>query len=329
MEVTKRRIGSIDFIKGVLILWVVWYHIEHHPAVITLDLRMPAFIFLSGLFFKYEQWGAFLMKRVRTLLIPFLFFYGLFYSISLVHHLLGLNLVNISFEYLQFLRLLGVHTKIDGFDGNIILWFLFGIFWIQLVYQWIYRITANSSQRLILAGICTVLGLGATLYVKTPLAFGYAMSFVIYYALGAIWGKRLVQRIEQPNGWKGLFMLSCIAGIYGIEQLMPAHFWVTRVLVLLETLLFVYLAFGVGQLVHNRTPFRFFAFYGRNSLIVLGLHSILLNVVWVVVKRMGGVSIELLSLLTLVGTALLFIPVIYLCNRYIPFLVGKSDQKAR
>lgn len=87
----RKRLEYIDNAKAILIFMVVLGHIlnaanphysirpyTYTQAFIT-SFHMPAFFLITGLLFKNEKWkeqswGTFLLSRVRSLLIPYLFF---------------------------------------------------------------------------------------------------------------------------------------------------------------------------------------------------------------------------------------------------------------
>lgn len=75
---TQKRIDSIDLFKGIAILGIVWKH-TFHPQWCDLIHISALFFILSGIFFKDEPFIPFLKKKIRTILIPFLFFYILSY----------------------------------------------------------------------------------------------------------------------------------------------------------------------------------------------------------------------------------------------------------
>lgn len=72
------RDNSIDIAKGIGIILVVWGHqFANCPILNWICLfHMPLFFFLGGCFINDEKYSVFLYKKIRTLFIPFLFFYA-------------------------------------------------------------------------------------------------------------------------------------------------------------------------------------------------------------------------------------------------------------
>lgn len=73
----QKRIDSIDLFKGIAILGIVWKH-TFHPQWCDL-IHISAFLHLIGNLFQRRAIHSFLKKKIRTILIPFLFFYILSY----------------------------------------------------------------------------------------------------------------------------------------------------------------------------------------------------------------------------------------------------------
>lgn len=95
----KTRIAYIDLLKGVCIVLIVAIHCnlfseERNVAPALTAMRVvPLFFFLSGLFFRpYSGLREFLVRKVNTLLVPYLFFQlafggGLLLTAALTHTL--------------------------------------------------------------------------------------------------------------------------------------------------------------------------------------------------------------------------------------------------
>jgi len=89
--ITKDRIEWIDFCKFVGIFYVVWGHVGMSPMLDKYIhvFHMPIFFFLSGYMFnisKFKNLKEFLIKKTKTLLIPYFFFaiatYYFFYMLG-------------------------------------------------------------------------------------------------------------------------------------------------------------------------------------------------------------------------------------------------------
>lgn len=67
-----RRVDYIDYLKGLSIIWVVWFHTVH-PWFVDFSFRMPLFFLASGIFFKIVDIKTYVQKKTNQLLVPFVF----------------------------------------------------------------------------------------------------------------------------------------------------------------------------------------------------------------------------------------------------------------
>ena len=118
----KERIHYIDVAKGLAILIVVLGHCaataigSHSRLFYTIySFHMPFWFFLSGMLYSTKTWQVFFSGKVKSLLLPYLFFFILnIFSYQVLNHTDHLQLF-------QFVR----------FGG---LWFLLALFYVVISY---------------------------------------------------------------------------------------------------------------------------------------------------------------------------------------------------
>ena len=165
---TKQRDQRIDVLKGIGIICVVWAHLRGYFSMEIYIFHMPLFFFLSGMF--YRRKSGFVVSRIKSLLVPVLFYLGLF---ALIYWIDGGRLVN-RIDRTSFFK----PTEIDG-----PLWFLISLFTIAVVY-WGLDGWLKSKARLAL--VCSVIG-GVFYYwdVALPLCLRQSAIALPFYAWGA------------------------------------------------------------------------------------------------------------------------------------------------
>lgn len=142
-----QRIDFIDKIKGVCIILVIYSHILgdlFEGLRFIFCFHMPIFFCLSGLFFKpYTCYKEFLRKKVNALLVPFVFFYIISYSLFFFKKMMFGSIQNFS--------------VLDFFSGeqmfNISLWFLLSLFIMSNIMYVIYCFKL-SIVRFLLEHLC-------------------------------------------------------------------------------------------------------------------------------------------------------------------------------
>ena len=81
----KQRLKDIDFIKGIFIILMVLFHLNHffskYPDLTKwiYTFHMPIFLIFSGYFFNFRKNFHDLWISFRSILYPFLLFESIYY----------------------------------------------------------------------------------------------------------------------------------------------------------------------------------------------------------------------------------------------------------
>lgn len=185
-QIIKKRIAYMDLAKGVCILLVLWFHLKslyniHSYADIYLNaVRMPLYFFLSGYFFKtYESFFVFVRRKIQNLLIPFIFFYTLT-SVLLpiaLHKFLGF-----SFNTGQDWQLVYAFLTYKDFP-NIPLWFLWGLFILNVSFYALLRLTRHD---IVLGLFCLIIGLALGYAWELPASLNNTFRGLPFFYMGYI-----------------------------------------------------------------------------------------------------------------------------------------------
>ena len=75
-DIIKKRIEWIDVFKGFAIIMVVYGHILFNNKIVNLlyTIHLPMFMFISGYLFKKENINVNVKRKVKKIIIPYLFF---------------------------------------------------------------------------------------------------------------------------------------------------------------------------------------------------------------------------------------------------------------
>ena len=164
MTALRHRVLFIDMLRGFCILVVVMQHVGWKvkvPGLFALDTAVACFYFLSGYFFERSaasssSTGAFLKKKVKSLLLPFVIWYIvgylMFYSIRLAMPALSLGSV-------EYHGVEDLFIQRHLFNGPI--WFVLSLFYVELSF-WLLRKISFEQVRVLLVialsggGICCI-----------------------------------------------------------------------------------------------------------------------------------------------------------------------------
>ncbi|MDE6566763.1 MAG: acyltransferase family protein [Lachnospiraceae bacterium] len=175
----KNRIDSIDIFRGIGIIIMVMGHVYFG---VTFDhfihaFHMPMFYFVSGMFFNDKQAEkttvvSYVTRKVRTLIIPYVFF-------AILHYLIWVkwNRENDGVDLLLPLTyIFGVNTYELPIAGA--LWFLTSLFLTEIMYFMMVVFIKNRKVFLVLVIVMALFG-NAELYIfETQLPFAIGAAFV-------------------------------------------------------------------------------------------------------------------------------------------------------
>lgn len=173
----RQRIEWVDIARGIGVFLVILGHMPRVPGIIRLwifSYHMPLFFVLSGYFANpVKQAGIeFFKKKVIQLLRPYVIYSVTFMMLDFFILQSGVEHLKISF--MRFLL---------GQGGYDILWFLFSLFLVEVMFNFIYNISGKFYSLI----ICIIVVLGYILSMfRLGNTFKLAPSlFAIgFYALG-------------------------------------------------------------------------------------------------------------------------------------------------
>lgn len=318
-----RRVDYIDYLKGLSIIWVVWYHTVH-PWFVDFSFRMPLFFLASGIFFKIVDIKTYVQKKANQLLVPFVVFTIIYYVYLILQCLLSTGSIT-NFDFGCIWGVFEFHRGVESFVVNPPLWFICALLCLQLTTWLLVKLLKKRWLILSVTILLTIVGVQYVSGLPTLFMFGRSIPYLVYYVCGHLYGKDLIKIIESDSKnayWPCVTAISVyVSSIIlkqttGINPIVLTYFETFGLIVLL-----VYLFKTIHKL-HIAYPFWF---YGRNSYIVLGMHEIYLTIFTIVFNHVyGAVNIWSGILLTL-ATLIVLWPTIRILNKYVPQLVGKAE----
>lgn len=266
----KQRDMHIDKAKGLLIFFVVFGHLVEKYAGWEGDtsgsilkfiylIHMPAFILLSGVFFKVSDWQE-----------NFVRYFSIFFVFQIAY---------VFFEYVINEGRVGVWLSTPYW----IMWFMFTL----SAYCLITPIILKQKYALLISVVLAIY-IGIVSTDNYPFSIGRTLSFFPFFLLGALYGKKI---IEIMNGLKGAGYISIVVIIvatiacyytdikarwlYGVANIIDFHDnFLFGIFVKLSLL--ISSTISLLALIHlaKFLPI-FFGKFGRNSLSIYLLHGFL------------------------------------------------------
>lgn len=278
----KQRIEFIDLAKGICIILVVVLHASSDDGIpLLMALRMPLYFVLSGLFFKsYDSFYSFIIKKINRLLIPLLFF------------------IFIGFILAMMLRSPMENLKIffsNPVTFNFPLWFLICLFEVNIIYYIIQSISANSYLQTLIVLAFGLMGMALDYYnIFLPIYLDSAFSATPFFFAGTI--LRQCPILYNSKHEKKILLLGIVliaaSVTYCITKYTPFIGFVENTYYngnYIEILL-VSISSVTGLLIICKAIkwLPVISYIGRFSIIVLGLHTILMNYAYLTINKLSG-----------------------------------------
>jgi acyltransferase len=349
---------------GILLVVFAHYKLPIALETYLFSFHMPLFFFVSGFLFNFVKYAEstvdFIKGRFRSLIIPYFAFAVLtclFYL--LLDEVFTPGVVTIKFfeanTFHIIYSILYSETSMISYNGP--LWFLTCLFVTELLFfglakryywkQW------NLLLCLIMAGI---IGYLYSVYVpfRLPWNVDVALTAVVFYGAGNSLRKLMYSEKGNSDGYNLLDPKSKFNNVYfSVKYFLPIFFILVSLLYFAYLLQFptdkinmsgmiyggffsfYFLAFlGIFTYVYiikKLGSFEVLEYYGRNSLIVLALHFPMKDILIKLFNVFIGIELDCFCCTTSTAVALTvlnllgLVPIIFLINRYLPFLAGKKQ----
>lgn len=311
-----QRIDYIDTLRGLCMLLIVWVHTDH-PDFMNYIYYNATLFFVSGLVFKpIVEWKVFFRKKFYTLFVPFVFFYLLYYAFLLVLNYAKYKEVSADILYSVF-DVFGWYSEAGGYVCNYPLWFIWALFWIQLITNVMDKILKHRLLILVIAFIVSSIGIVYVNHVPTPFMIGRSFTFLIYYVVGYVFSRTFIE-------YRNPIILMIISLIIFVLLRILRQKFSYEIMDCFEfvTLSIVLLMFC--KLLVDKPLVPIFTYFGIHSLIVFGMHDMYLTIFRIMTINSIGDMNVMLGFINMILTLLIMVPTIVFINKYIPYCVGKG-----
>ncbi|CAM3643417.1 acyltransferase family protein [Cohnella lubricantis] len=328
-----KRLEWADIAKGIAIILVLVAHtpLEYDPIGIFINsFHMALFFAISGFFYRtdaHPSFAAFLAKKARTLLIPYVSFATVSFLYFLLRYHFGDSAYYADLSVMrQFFGIFYSAGIREWMDFNLPLWFLTCLFSVEVIYYWIARLAGSRVLILYTLLTCSLLGYLDSVVnpYKLPWSLDVAMTAVVFFGLGHLFKSLIDYLVSLPLAAK------IIGGLLFLG--LNIAFTVQRVnlnMKLLGHYIDFYMAAICGivlcLLLSSAIRSKALAYLGRNALIIMAGHLPLFTIVSRLLVKFGPITNTYAYEFTKVFvTLLLLLPIIYVINHYFPFILGRS-----
>ncbi len=315
----KPRIEFIDLAKGVCIIMVVVFHAGFAKDIPAINaMRMPLYFILSGLFFKdYGGLVQLFYKKTNKILIPFCFF-------TLLYLIPGIW---------KYSKTIIMSVFIDPIFApqvvNYPIWFLLCLFLVNIIYFTIQKYFTNWTTKSIVVMLFGLAGYMLAYYnIYIPFFLGSAFSALPYFYVGVLLKTTpILYKTSNDKIYFGVIMIIMLIAvayccIYGTPTLLFRSNRYTGNLLGIY-LISISLVLGLLLLCKIVGWLPIVSYFGRYSIIVLGLHGLYLEFATVPLSYFTGH--EFTAIENFVITLLLCWLSIPIFKKYFPSLTAQKD----
>lgn len=274
----KKRNIEIDVMKGIAILLVMIGHAAWIPGwlgVFIASFHMPLFFIISGYFAKTSEdvaltGGGQIRKDFRQLVVPYLVVAGLScaYILAQTVHYHDMSMFTHAIaRYSLAMDMVWEDTLLDKWIGP--MWFVLALFWGRLFFYWLSK---TGKWFLPLCVILSITMIFVHPYVPTPWGISRGVVALAFMAVGYAYRKYkfpLWIKVIAVACW----CLSMYLGHIEVSVFQYNYLPIDLIGACGGTLVMYYLSKCIARTFMEP----FFAWCGRNSLIILCAHSIELS----------------------------------------------------
>lgn len=339
---TQTRFTSIDYAKFIGIFLVVLGHqeISTNNINIIYAFHMPLFFFLSGFLFsfdKYKSYKTFLAKRFKQLIIPYVAFNIITYAFwFFIGRKFGSNShITISI----YKPIIGIFYG-NGIDNYLIhcvpLWFLPCLFMVENLYFLIFRpLTQPTKYIALIASL--ILGFIDYKYqlIRLPWSFNIAIVALTFYGFANLFREKIKSYLTINAYLLGIISAFSILLVIYITQFngrvdMNGRMYGNYPLFYIAAYAGIVFITSTSELISRFIGINiFFQYVAQNTLTIFALHFIVMSIIkgftYFALKippaafenNIGGLMIAVITIIIL-------IPIIYVINRFFPFILGKN-----
>ena len=337
---TSLRIRWLDMLKAFAVFLIPVAHKTDNAYIelVIFSFLMPLFFWMSGFVFdqsRYKDFKTFLIRKTKTLLVPyFVFAFCSFLFWFLVVRSLSIRGQSLSQDPLQPFWGIFYGVGVDPWRNplDITLWFLPCLFVAEIFY-WFICDNFKGTFRTIVVILFLIGGYCTTIWMpfRWPWSADVALTAVLFYYAGNL-ARRMDEKLDNINiGWK--IFLICLTGTImlllskcDVKADLNYNHYGNPVLFIITAFSGIYFSYLLVRKIYIS---RIISYVGQNTIIFIGLGGVssffIRGIFYIVTGSVTSGKIGIIE--TIIYSCLeicLFLPVMYIINRYFPFILGRK-----
>ena len=323
------RLDYLDFTKGFAMIFVVFGHalaIESTNYIMNwaYSFHMPIFFIISGCLLKYKENNGkryTIKTKCYSLLIPYLYFCIANIIIEFILSKFNINI----FIY-------GIERTVT-FYGISSLWFVSALFMGEIVFLILKKKIPNEKALFFLGLILFIFPLivginhkteGDTLKIIWSIGRGCEAFLFIQIGYHLF---NYINNIKVPSIYLVILLLIVSITVYlnGFVNTFVCRYNN----LFLFFINFIFMSLLLILLFKNIKQSKVLSWIGKNSLIIMATHQATISIIWGIMENLRLDYIGYLpGILVTLLVFIIEIPIVYVINNYLSFMIGKKNIKA-
>lgn len=354
---TKRVLWA-DIAKFFAIVTVVGAHLglPHHLDTIVHMFNMPVFFVLAGMFYskeKYQKFSPFFLSRIRNLLVPYFAWGVILYGIyRLMPYSTGMTEVVPVRRFIVALFTQDANNVLFVRFG-VIQWFFTSLFLSEMAMWVIIRVSnhVNKSYQfyyyVLIAVLLIIINSVVCSYIE-PNWLGFKSSILgtLFCLTGFVLKDEIKRILDAENRALlsvSVFALAVFVAVFFLNGYVNVRMtkYNNPLLFILGALSGSLLVFIVSRQLEKYLPDgllkEYILYIGRNTVIVYCTNRLVQNTFILAINALifnyihfnSGFGLYFKYVVDFVVEMLLFVPIIYFVNRWLPFTIGRPMRKQK
>lgn len=316
-----RRINYLDYIKGFAILLVILGHIYYYDNPIKIfiySFHMPLFFIISGFLSNNKSLDikTTICNKFKSLIIPYIMFgCGIIFLKLIINN-------GITGEIKSYILYFLTGTGMDA------LWFLPALFIIDIIYCLLKNSKLNTLLKIPTIIVLFLVGLyGKNIHTNIVLVTLYRSLIGLGFFMLGHYTFNFIKKLNVS--YITILILLIITVILGLKNgcvdlwSLDINNKILYITCSITGSLSVILFFK--KISNESNDIKILRYCGFNSLIIMSTHQFILEIINKITRvtyydTKLGIGIFIIVML-------IEIPIIYVINRYLPFVLGKFNKK--
>lgn len=335
----KNRILILDFVRGFLILLVLYHHSNSPYSVYVLQFHMPALFVLSGyteyILHKNVTLLDYIKSRFFRLIVPYFFFEIVNLILFIINQMVFESSTPSLIDATKCI-IMCFNDPYTGLYGR--LWFFPAMF-VCSIFAYIIKQFFSGNKRHMIAIFIVIMALlsyisSLILSFRLPFTIDIAFLGSAFFLIGHFFGKYIEIYLNTKRKLYdillllGFFCLFILANVFGDPAcymfINQYHDFAFMIITALSgtALIFVFAKLIMPILEKIQIVKNIILWYSVNSLAVFPIHLTIKTISLVILKRLHVYNWATLLLCMLILT----IPIVNIITSCFPFILGKVEQ---